>query len=310
MGVPLRSVVLLSSDCSAGGATGPTPTGKKYSVVATAYPVFEAVGRIGGKRVHATNLAPVGAFDNVILTPTREKKLREAAVVFILGKGTQPQIERIAAQRRGPTIALLDTVAATAPIFESRLESAVNPYVWLDPKKMAQIAERVRLGLAAYDPNGTSAFRKNAKRWGKTVAALDRFGARVTATCKKRELITTQPVYEYLTDRYGIDQVPLPLDGPSTRRGTTGSSDRPSDATLAAIVERYRPQTIYFSVLPTIAEAERYLKSYGFRSAVLDPIADQSDHVRRGGGNYSSMMGLNLDAVKAGLDCDDISPGD
>ena len=67
-----------------------------------------AVQRVGGDRVQVTNLTPAGAEPHDLeLTPDQIDEILDADVVFDLGHGFQPAVEKAADQRDGPTVSLL-----------------------------------------------------------------------------------------------------------------------------------------------------------------------------------------------------------
>src|SRR5436189_6385560 len=104
----------------------------KKSVVAAFYPVAYAAQRVGGNRVAVTNLTPAGAEPHDLeLTPKQIDAVLDADVVFDLGQGFQPAVEKAAEQRDGPTVSLLRS-------------GARDPHTWLDPVRMVATVRRVQ----------------------------------------------------------------------------------------------------------------------------------------------------------------------
>lgn len=263
-----------------GCATGQSASAKQ-KVVASAAPLFDALGSVGGKRVHATNVAPLDL--NAPLTPARQKSLREASLAVIIGGGVQPEIERIAAERTGPTIRLLDNVTGA---------NKEQPYVWLDPTNMMLIASEIRVELTRIDPSSEKTFRKNEARMARLLFDILRINQRTLATCEQRSLVTTSSHFGSLTSRFDIDEVVV------------------SESALPEAIRQTGATTVFFQSLPSLDEAKRIKSDLGVRSATLDDMAIRTDQARRGGASYGSLMALNLDALRAALDCKKVRLGD
>src|SRR5687768_17501741 len=106
--VAVSMVVALSGKAS---AHGPSNSNHKVEVVAAFYPVAYAVERVGGRFVNVTNLTPVGAEPHdVELTPEERDQIEDARVVFVMGNGFQPAVEKAARARQRGTVELLKTL--------------------------------------------------------------------------------------------------------------------------------------------------------------------------------------------------------
>lgn len=284
--VCLALVLLLTLVVSACGKQYALPKDKRMTVVATAYPLYEAAAEVGGARIFATNLLPLDPFAQ--LTDKQAEQLKTARLAIVLGKGTQPNVEKVVDQRTGPTLRILDSFPTqTLP------GGAVDPYVWENPQNMSKIISLVREQYNQMDPAGAALYNKYAKNIGYGIANLDRTYAKTIATCKSKNLVTTSPNFQYLAERYGLVQVGVDMNAPRAE----GSDP------LGAAIDQYHPTTVFESTLPSLAEARRIQSEYGVRVSVLDTAIAQTDQARRGGSNYLSVMNINLDALRAGLDC-------
>lgn len=269
-------VATLVSGCASESADG-APDGE---IVASVFPLFDAASFVGGSRLHITNLLPLDPFG--ALPPEKAQVLRSATLAIILGGGTQPGVEQIAAERTGPTVRILDQM--TTKVHPVR--SGTDPHVWLDPKGMAEVVTLVENSLRAVDPGGVSLFTKNAERTRNSLAVYDRRLAATFATCARRDVVTTRGDYQYLTDAYGLHQIVV-----STPEA------------LRDAVADVRPTTVYADDLPTIAAANRLQNGLGVRVSTLDPLTTLTDQARRGGASYWSVMDINVAALQNGLAC-------
>src|SRR3954451_7927117 len=148
-------LAVLGSACGSAGA-GVISDGRA-SVVAAFYPVAAAVERVGGRCVSVKNLTPAGAEPHDLeLTSDDVDAIQDAKVVFVLGRGFQPAVEKSAKQRDGRTVALLDE------IYRRRSARARDPHVWLDPVHYSQLVDIVRHELARALPKCRTTLDRNA----------------------------------------------------------------------------------------------------------------------------------------------------
>ena len=81
---------------------------------------------------------------------------------------------------------------------------APDPHVWMDPQRMATIADAIAAELAAVDPAGKDAFTKNAEAVKTSLKDLDaKLEARSKAWTKKT-IVTFHGSMSYFAKRYGL----------------------------------------------------------------------------------------------------------
>ena len=130
--------------------------------------------RVGGDRVHVTNLTPAGAEPHDLeLNPDQIDEVLDADIVFDLGDGFQPTVEKAAEQRDGPTVSLLRA-------------GTKDPHVWLDPVRMEGVVRSVQRELTQVDPKGRAVYARNAARLLADLGALDQRYARGSPTVRAR----------------------------------------------------------------------------------------------------------------------------
>jgi zinc transport system substrate-binding protein len=158
-----------------GGGYGGGGSGGKTSVVAAFYPLAYASEQIGGSSVDVTNLTPPGTEPHDVELSVRDvEDVRSADVVFYVGEGFQPALERAVDVREK------------------------DPHVWLDPVRYQQVAREI--GNVLDHPSGPFA-RRLAKLNADFRAGL--------ARCERREIVTSHEAFGYLADRYGLKQIAI-----------------------------------------------------------------------------------------------------
>ncbi len=102
------------------GGSGATPTATETAevgVVASFYPLYEVVRRVGGDRVNATNLVAAGAEPHDLeLSPRDLDRLRQASLLVYVGAGFQPGLEEAVRTAAAPDLAVLDVLSGISLI--------------------------------------------------------------------------------------------------------------------------------------------------------------------------------------------------
>lgn len=289
--------------CSRGGTD---VADGKVGVVAAFYPVAAAAQVVGGKCVSVTNLTPAGAEPHDLeLVPDQVDKMQDAEVVFVMGHGFQPAVEKAAGQRDGLTVKLLDRlgidsagrkvadeVKGTVPV------NALDPHVWLDPALYSRLVDAVTAELVKVDPRCRATFERNAMRYKVGIDQVGREYADGLRDCKRRTIVTAHEAFGYLAQQYGLRQ-----------EGITGISpdEEPNAQRLADLADLVRKQhvTTVFTeelVSPKVADALAR-EAGGIRTETLNPLEGLTDQEVARGDDWASVMRANLTKIRAALGC-------
>jgi zinc transport system substrate-binding protein len=276
------STIAVISGC--GGGAG--DDGGRVQVVAGFFPLAEAARQIGGANVEVRDLTPPGVEPHDLELTTRElEAVEDADVVFVLGNGFQPALEKAARRRDTGTVAVLSALGR---------EDERDPHVWLDPVLMRRIVEVVAAGLVAVDPDRRAIYEANA---GRLQAAVERLEARYRqglADCDRRVIVTSHEAFGHLARRYRL-----------TVKALTGITPdvEPDPRTLARLSDYIRSEgvtTVFTEPLLSARVAAALARSAGARTAVLDPAESGGKGSGRG---YVAVMDRNLAALREGLGC-------
>lgn len=292
--VALALVVLLVGPAMLGCAaeeSGAAPGGEPLSVQAGFYALQWMAEQVGGDLTDVTSLTEAGAEPHDLeLTPTDVADIEDADVVVTL-RAFQPAVDA--------AVGLTDPAkvfdAATAADIEASATGEVDPHFWLDPTRLARVAEAFALHLGEIRPDRAGAFVANAERLAGSLAELDDEFEMGLATCADRNLVTTHNAFGYLARRYGFEPF-----------GITGLTpeDEPSPADLTAITDLVigkHVTTIYFEPLVSPGIVETVAGETGADTGVLDPIEGLTDSSR--GDDYLEVMRANLVSLEKGQGC-------
>jgi zinc transport system substrate-binding protein len=261
-------------------------------VVTAFYPLQFLSERIGGPAVTVTNLTKPGTEPHdVELNPRQVAQLADAGLAVRLS-GFQPAVDAAVEQEAPGRSFDAGSVVELLPAGDDE-DGHRDPHVWLDPVRLAAIADRLGERLGAADPAHAADFTARATALGRELDDLHADYARALAGCSRRELVTSHAAFRYLADRYHLVQHGIsgitPEDEPSPRRL----------ARVAAEARQTGATTIFFETLVSPKVAATIAREVGARTAVLDPLEGLAEP----GGDYFTVMRGNLAALTTGLGC-------
>lgn len=290
-------VAVVAGACGSAAEQG--SAGDRVSVVASFYPLFEAVERVGGEQVSVVNLTAAGSEPHDLeLTTTDVDRIEDADLVLYFGSGFQPAIAAAAERSRARSVDLLEGVDLLDPgQGGGDSDARVDPHVWLDPIRFKQLVGEVAGVLAELDPDHADAYRDNAAAYGAELDDLDARFAAGLAECQRRTMVTSHAAFAYLAARYDLVQEPIaglePELEPDPRRL----------AELADDVSASGTTTIFFETLVSPRVAEALAREAGVETAQLDPLEGLSADSLRAGRDYLAVMDDNLDTLRQALGC-------
>ncbi|HWL43672.1 MAG TPA: zinc ABC transporter substrate-binding protein [Ilumatobacter sp.] len=300
-------------------------SGETIGVVASFYPLQFVAGRVGGDLVDVTNLTPAGAEPHDLeLTPRDTAALQDADLVVYLA-GFTPAVDDAVASVG--TSQAFDVAPAARLDLEGGEEEheegedhadedhadeegedhadeehadehdhgGVDPHFWLDPTRLADVADSFAVRLGELAPDHAADFTANAVALRGELEALDGEFETGLASCANTDIVTSHSAFGYLAQRYGLTQV-----------GIAGLSpeEEPSPAKLGEVTEFVRDHdvsTIYYETLVDPAIAQTVADETGAATAVLDPIEGLAD--QSAGSDYFEVMRSNLESLRTGQDC-------
>lgn len=298
--VPLLTVAACTSDRSTPQTPSASPT---LTVAAALYPLEEVVSRVGGTTVNVLALTPPGEDPHDRdLTAKQLDALADADIVFYLGEGFQPTVEKAVSSLRGVTkVDLLDSVTLLDAVDDHAEDDhdhgAHDPHVWLDPANMTAMARAVAQTITIADQRIAPSIETNLAAY---VAELDDLGADIDsslATCRSRALVTAHDAFGYLAHRAGLDTFAINGLNPN---------EEPSAKDLEALKDVIRGRNVtvvfYETLLPGDI-ARTIARSVGVTTDLLDPVENISSADRREGASYISVQRDNLARLVKGLGC-------
>jgi zinc transport system substrate-binding protein len=298
--VRLLLATTLLAGTAACGDTAAGDDGGRLDVVAAFYPLQFVTEQVGGDAVRVRNPVPAGAEPHDLeLGPRQVAAIIDADLVVYL-RGFQPAVDDALRSRdRG-----VDLDAATVqplrdgyvPLEEGAFAQdakGTDPHVWLDPTRLAGIADAVAATLGRVEPARAASFRANAAALRTRLDALDASYRAGLRTCALRTFVVSHNAFGYLAERYRMVQVAV--------TGLT-PEEEPTPARLAEVARLVRERgvrVVFFETLVSPRIARTLAREVGARAEVLDPV----EGLAADDGDYVSVMRTNLTALRTALRC-------
>ncbi len=289
--------------CSGASAAGNTD---KFDVVASFYPMAFLAERIGGDHVHVTSLTQPGQEPHDLeISAQQTARLQESDAVLYL-KNLQPSVDDAVAQSEVKTkidAASLTSLekhgnevgghAAEHDDHENEELSGLDPHIWLDPVRYAQVAEGVGKAFEKADPDHAADYKTNTAALVKQLDALNTEFRDGLADTKSKVFVTTHAAFGYLAERYGLTEEAI--------NGLDPESE-PSAARVKELEKMAKADgvtTVFYETLVSDKTAKTIASDAGLKTDVLDPIEGITDKSR--GKDYFSVQQANLKALQTAL---------
>lgn len=149
-----------------------------------------------------------------------------------------------------------------------------DPHVWTDPRNVITMAATIRDTLSQLDPSGAGGYRERFEAFRDALLELDVEIEAMLADVTHRRFMVYHPSWGYFADRYGLEQLPIELEG-----------KEPGPATLARVIDAAREAGVrVIFVQPQFSErsARRVAEAIGGEVLAVDPLAeDYAANLRR-----------------------------
>ncbi|MEV5527148.1 metal ABC transporter substrate-binding protein [Streptomyces prunicolor] len=278
----------------------------KFDVVAAFYPLQYLAEQIGGDHVHVTSLTKPGQEPHDLeISAQQTAALGESDAVLYL-KNLQPAVDDAVSQSEVKTkidAASLTTEekhgnevgghAATHDTSKNEELAGLDPHIWLDPVRYAQVAEGVGKAFEKADPKNAADYKTNTAALVKKLDALNTEFKTGLANTKTKVFITTHAAFGYLAERYGLTEEAINGLDPESEPSAKRVKDLEKMAKADGVT------TVFYETLVSDKTAKTIAADANLKTDVLDPIEGITKKSR--GKDYFSVQQANLKALQTAL---------
>src|SRR5919108_1925737 len=295
-----RNTTAKNSTASLSPSISITPD--KIKVVASFYPIFEFVKKVGGDRVEVSSLIPAGIEPHDYEPTIQQVQNAETADMLVFnGAGFEGQwLKSINTKFAVDTSKGLNLTGSAYGHAgdDEHSRKLLDPHIWLDPLLAKQQVEKIRDGLKRVDPANAAFYNENAKRF---IAELDNLDKKIRSelsNCEKKDFITFHRAFGYFANRYGLTEHGIHPNSPE------GEILPQRIEQIIGLARDMGLDTIYSEELvdPRLANVIAQEIPNG-KVLILSPIEGINQEEQKAGVGYIDKMDENIENLKIGLKC-------
>jgi len=272
----------------------------KINVIASFFPIYEFVKAVGGDRIDASVLIPIGAEPHNFDPTIQEIQKANSANLLVYNGASmeEPWIHNLTPQNSVDTSKGMNLLANPN---DPQIKGPNDPHIWLDPILAIKQVQNIRDGLEKVDPKNTVYYNQNAQNFVGQLNKLDlAFKGNLTSSnCAKRDFIPFHLAFGYFAPRYGLTAHPI-------HEGVTPNGEVLPQK-LVEVVNLARNlglKVIYSEDLLDPKSSQAIAEQIpGAKVMVLSPIEGINSTEQKAGIGYFDKMYQDLAALKVGLQC-------
>jgi zinc transport system substrate-binding protein len=275
-------------------------TQSKISVVASFFPIYEFVKAVGGDRIYASVLIPVGAEPHDFDPTIQEVQKANSANLLVYNGASmeEPWIHDLTPQN------VVDTskgISLMANPGDPQVKGPSDPHIWLDPVLAIKQVQNIRDGLDKVDPKNSAYYNQNAQNFIGELKKLDSAfrGNLSSSNCAKKDYIPFHLAFGYFAKQYGLTVHPI-------HEGLTPNGEVLPQKLVEVVnlVQKLGLKVIYSEDLVDPRSAQAIAEQIpGTKVMVLSPIENVNATEQKAGVGYLDKMYQDLAALKVGLQC-------
>lgn len=272
-----------------GCGSAPVKTSNKPQIYTSFYAVYDFVSEVGGDKVDVHNLVPSGTEPHDWEPSSKDMlNLNSADVLFYNGLGMESWIDKVkgAVNREKPQYVEL------GKDFD---QSKHDPHIWLDPKNVVTISNKIYETLSALDPSNQAYYKENLDNFTGELNALNKEFETQLSDVKSKKIVVSHEAYSYLCSAYGLEQTAI--DGIS-------ADSEPSPAKMKEIADYIKANNIkyiFYEELVSPKVAQSLAQETGVELLPLNPFEGLEQEEIDNGENYISVMEQNLENIVKAL---------
>lgn len=190
------------------------PVSDRLTVAVSIVPEETFVKAVAGELVDVAVMIPPGSNpENYELTPLQRQKLEIAEVYFAIGVPAENGIMKLIPSNEQNRKLVFLNDAAREQYPELFLGTERDPHVWLSPKRVAVMVEKIADVLADADSVHADVYKSNAAAYIEKLDILDSEIADILKKSSSKMFIAYHPAFGYFADDYGLTQFALEEEG-------------------------------------------------------------------------------------------------
>ncbi|WMJ86493.1 metal ABC transporter substrate-binding protein [Anaerocolumna sp. MB42-C2] len=277
---------------------------KKLEVYTSFYPLYDFAVKVGGDKVHVTNLVPAGTEPHDWEPATTDiLSLEKGDILIYNGVGMEHWIDQVTSSLENESLILVEASKGLTLLEgkaedgekENSEEITADPHVWLSIRNAKKEMETIKDTFVKADPDNAAYYEDNFNKNAADFETLDtKFKDELSALTNK-DIVVAHQAFAYLCADYGLNQIAI--------EGLAADSE-PDAKRMAEIIDFARSKkikTIFFEELVSPKVAEAIASEIGAKTEVLNPLEGLTQEQINAGEDYLSIMDKNLEVLVSAL---------
>ena len=275
-------------------------TQTKINVVASFFPIYEFVKAVGGDRIDASVLIPIGAEPHDFDPTIQEIQKANSANLLVYNGASmeEPWIHNLTPQNTVDTSKRIKLLPNPS---DPEVKGPNDPHIWLDPVLAIKQVQNIRDGLDKVDPKNSAYYNLNAENFIGKLNKVDIVfrGNLSISNCAKRDFIPFHLAFGYFAPHYGLTAHPI-------HEGLTPSGEVLPQKLVEVVnlAKNLGLKVIYSEDLIDPRSSQAIAEQIsGAKVMILSPIEGINATEQKAGIGYLDKMYQDLAALKVGLQC-------
>jgi zinc transport system substrate-binding protein len=269
-------------------------------VVASFFPIYEFLKAVGGNRIDASVLMPVGIEPHDFDPTIQEVQKANSANLLVYNGASmeEPWIHDLTPQNAVDTSRGISLMANPG---DPQVKGPSDPHIWLDPVLAIKQVQNIRDSLDKVDPKNSIYYNQNAQNLIGELTKLDNAfrGNLSSSNCAKKDFIPFHLAFGYFAKEYGLTVHPI-------HEGLTPNGEVLPQKLVEVVnlAQKLGLKVIYSEDLIDPRSSQAIAEQIpGAKVVVLSPIEGLNATEQKAGVGYLDKMYQDLTALKVGLQC-------
>lgn len=194
----LLALVLVITGCTSSN----NKDNEKINVVASFFPVYDLVKRVGGDKVEVSNLTQTGDAHSFEPGIKDMENISKSDLLAINGAGFEGWIDQIKSSQ--PDLQVLD-LSEDLDLIE--VDGHTDPHTWLSVKNPQLMLEKIKDKLIEIDKENESYYNENYQKALEEFKIVEKKYDQELSKYKGRAFIAPHAAFNYLLQEYDLEQV-------------------------------------------------------------------------------------------------------
>lgn len=194
----LLALMLIITGCTSSN----NKDNEKINVVASFFPVYDLIKRVGGDKVEVNNLTQTGDSHSFETGIKDMENISKSDLLAINGAGFEAWIDQIKSSQ--PDLKILDLSEGLDLI---EVDGHTDPHTWLSVKNPQLMLEKIKDKLIEIDKKNEAYYNENYQKALEEFKTLEKKYDEELSKYKGRAFIAPHAAFNYLLKEYDLEQV-------------------------------------------------------------------------------------------------------